>query len=843
MGGAYVGQGDEYVKGRAGIERNAADHDELSRVMLDAAPIGMTIFDDQLRTVDCNDAVLRIFGVDKQYYLEHYLDTYPEYLSDGALSSEAIPQRMRRTLEGEKQVFECMRHSLSGEQIPCELIFVRVKYYDKYAGLGFVYDLRHIKKMERRLEGAEEFTKLMLDSTPLCCQLWDKDLRTIDCNEAGVALYGLKDKQEYLERFHEFSPELQPCGRRSGELAAERVQEAFAKGRCVFEWMHRKPDGTPIPAEVTLVRVRHKDEYIVAGYTRDLREQKEMMGHIERRNELLNVINRIASLLLVPVGEAFFEGSLLEAMGHIGTCMEADRAQIWQNGPDGEACTLRHEWVSERGRQCPAIPLGTEFQARAARKETLRRGEPINGPVSALEQEDQGLFLSLGLKSVIALPLFSKGTFWGVYCMGGCRRERTYTHDEVTILSSAGLMLVNAIHRFEQSLQIRGALEHATAATLAKSSFLSTMSHEIRTPMNAIIGMTEVAKRAAGAEGKDYALEKIGKASAHLLGVINDILDMSKIEANKLQLAHVEFDVRDLVQKAVSFIQFRIEEKRHRLSIDIEDKIPSRCAGDDQRLTQVLTNLLSNAVKFTPDEGEISIRVSLAGKANGICELRFDVADNGIGISAGQQEKLFRAFEQAESGTTRQYGGTGLGLPISKSIVELMGGTLSVVSKPGKGSRFTFSVRLSRGAKRHKAKTGPEAAPEERKAGAFAGKRILLVEDIEINREILTALLADTGLAIDEAGNGKEALAMYAAAPALYDLIFMDIQMPEMDGYEAARRIRALPAVREKALPIIAFTANVFKDDVEQCFAAGMDDHIGKPLDMDEVYAKLRKYL
>jgi PAS domain S-box-containing protein len=388
------------------------------------------------------------------------------------------------------------------------------------------------------------------------------------------------------------------------------------------------------------------------------------------------------------------------------------------------------------------------------------------------------------------------------------------------------------------------AKNNAEQASRAKSEFLSHMSHEMRTPMNAIIGMTTIAKNAADNEQKNYALNKVENASMHLLGIINDILDMSKIEVDKLELMYAEFDFRNLLQKAVSSVHFPMEEKKHLFSMNVDSNAPSFCIGDSQRLKQVITNLLSNAIKFTPEGGEISLNVSLASEKDGMCELRFEVTDNGIGISAEQKEKIFRMFEQGENSTNRKYGGTGLGLAITKHIVELMGGKISVESEHGKGSRFFFTVKLL-----HIDNSRPQSGSDEiltEKDNEFAGRQMLLVEDIEINREILIALLDETGLIIDTAENGIEALDKITMDPDAYDVVFMDMQMPEMDGLEATRRIRALESKLGEPLrrvPIIAMTANVFKDDIEKCLAAGMDDHIGKPLDADTVFEKLRKYL
>jgi len=396
--------------------------------------------------------------------------------------------------------------------------------------------------------------------------------------------------------------------------------------------------------------------------------------------------------------------------------------------------------------------------------------------------------------------------------------------------------------------RLEAAMDSAKAANQSKSVFLSNMSHEMRTPMNAIIGMTTIGKKAENMEEKNHALNKIKDASSHLLGIINDVLDMAKIEANKLELSPIEYSFERMLEKAIMLVNFRVDEKRQTLSVNVDNNIPPFVVGDDQRLAQIITNLLSNAVKFTPKGGKIHLEASLIGETNGNCELQIKVADNGIGIPPEKQGTLFDAFEQAESGTSRKYGGTGLGLPITKRIVELMGGKIWIESELNKGSKFIFTVKVLRSKKSEECENeyseGYNAGKNgTENVGEFSGKRLLLAEDVEINREILISLLGDTGLTIDCAKNGEEALEMIEAAPDKYDVVFMDVQMPKMDGFEATRYIRALPALQGSKLPIIAMTANVFKDDIEQCLAAGMDDHLGKPIDIGMVLEKLRKYL
>ena len=393
--------------------------------------------------------------------------------------------------------------------------------------------------------------------------------------------------------------------------------------------------------------------------------------------------------------------------------------------------------------------------------------------------------------------------------------------------------------------QLAGALAEAKRASRAKSVFLANMSHEIRTPINAIKGMVTIGSAALEAGRKDYCFAKIDDAVEHLLGVINCILDMSKIEAGKFTLSLREFNFEQMLQRVVNVVNFKAVEKRQNFSVTLDGKIPAVLLGDDQQLAQVITNLAGNAIKFTPEKGTVRIGARYLGERDGLCLIKVSVRDTGIGISPEHQVQLFQPFQQAVSNTTRKYGGTGLGLTISKSIVEMMGGKIWVESELGRGAEFSFTFPARRG---QSPKTGFNQHKPTRErplelAGLLKGRRILLAEDIAINREIVTVLLEPTLSRIDCAENGVEAVRMFSETPEEYDMIFMDVQMPEMDGYEATRRIRALDFRNAKSIPIIAMTANVFREDVEKCLAAGMDAHIGKPFSLDEVVETIQRFI
>jgi signal transduction histidine kinase/CheY-like chemotaxis protein len=393
----------------------------------------------------------------------------------------------------------------------------------------------------------------------------------------------------------------------------------------------------------------------------------------------------------------------------------------------------------------------------------------------------------------------------------------------------------------ERTAELATAKDAAEAASRAKSTFLANMSHELRTPMNAIMGMTDLVLRRTSDQTQVEQLGKVKTASAHLLHVINDILDISKIEAERLTLEHTRFRLGEPVENLMSMIGHKVTEKGLKLTIDLAPELPDlNVKGDPMRLGQILLNLAGNAIKFT-QTGSIALRgLIVEGTPNDLL-LRWEIADTGIGISAEDQKKLFTAFEQADGSMTRKYGGTGLGLAISKRLVQMMGGEIGVESEFGKGSTFWFTVRLTKAAEGDATPvpTVSTRAADEQLLDNHAGARILLAEDEPINQEVSRGLLEDAGLAVDLAADGQEALTL--AKQKRYDLILMDVQMPNLNGLDATRAVRADSL--NKDTPILAMTANAFDEDRQTCFAAGMNDHIAKPIKPEALYATLLNWL
>ncbi len=392
----------------------------------------------------------------------------------------------------------------------------------------------------------------------------------------------------------------------------------------------------------------------------------------------------------------------------------------------------------------------------------------------------------------------------------------------------------------QKNVALQLAVQRETKANLAKREFLFNMSHDIRTPMNAIIGFTALAQTHIDDRGQveDY-LKKISVSSQHLLSLINDVLDMSRIESGKVTLEAKPVHLPELVHELRDIVQAVVSEKDLSLTLDTVGVENEDVVADPLRLEQILINVLANAVKFTPDGGQISLWIVQKDTAPaGYADFEFHIKDNGIGMSEEFQKHIFEQFARERTSTVSKIQGTGLGMAITKSLVDMMGGRITVKSEQGKGSEFTISLRFPIG----EAKT--EQTPPAAKASASAGTKLLVVEDNELNLEIASTLLKEAGFAVDTAENGKIAVEKVEAASAdRYDLILMDIQMPEMDGYEATRRIRALPDTKKAALPIVAMTANAFEDDRKNALRAGMNGHIAKPLDIPKLFQVLSELL
>ncbi len=424
----------------------------------------------------------------------------------------------------------------------------------------------------------------------------------------------------------------------------------------------------------------------------------------------------------------------------------------------------------------------------------------------------------------------------------------------VSYTSNQEKLAITRINRKQQELERKSeklrvtnvhlaeARVNADAANIAKSNFLANMSHEIRTPMHGIMGMTELALQTELNDKQKSYLNKVHDSAENLLRILNDILDFSKIEANKLELEAVDFQLETLIDHMIATIKLKAEEKDIQLSVHINQDVPKHLNGDPLRLSQVLINLGDNAVKFSGRGDTILFKVTLLEETELDVHLQFNIRDTGVGITSEQQEKLFQPFNQADNSTTREYGGTGLGLVISKNIVQIMDGEIWVESEPDVGSTFTFTAHLKKQQSILPQVASLDAQNNSTRSENTArlhGAKILLVDDNDLNLEYIHELLEIIDVTVETAFNGQEALNMLAKQD--FDGVLMDCQMPVMDGYEATRQIRKQK--KFKNMPVIAMTANAMKGDREKVLAAGMNDYISKPFKIDDMYTTVAKWI
>ena len=546
-------------------------------------------------------------------------------------------------------------------------------------------------KQTAKIRDAHEQMKTLLDAMPFSCILWNRDANVFACNEENVRLFGLRNKQEFMDHVSDFSPEYQPDGSLSSEKCEYFIKKAFEDGRCVTEWMYQKPDGTLIPAETTLVRVAHDGDYAVAEYMRDLREHKKMMNAIERRDHLL-----------------------------------------------------------------------------------------------------------------------------------------------------------------------REALNEAKDANDAKSNFLARMSHEIRTPLNVIIGLSELTLEIGGLNEEVHAnLEKIYNSGAMLLNIVNDILDISKIEAGKLTLIPVEYDIPSLINDTVTQSIMRLEDKPVEFILDIDETLPTRLYGDDLRVKQIFNNLLSNAMKYTRQGTvEFGVRCERDESLTDTVWMTVSVRDTGIGIRPEDINRLFNNYIKVDTRYNRAIEGTGLGLAITKMLVELMDGSVTVESEYGKGSTFTARFRqkfiddtvigpeIVKNLKNLRYADSKRAWHSQLVRIRLPYARVLLVDDNATNLDVAKGMMHPYGMQIDCVSGGQQAVDAVRNEKIRYNAIFMDHMMPGMDGIEAVRIIREeIGTEYAKTVPIIALTANAVIGNKEMFLSKGFQAFISKPIEMTHLDAVIRQWV
>ncbi|MGL6194491.1 MAG: ATP-binding protein [Thermoguttaceae bacterium] len=740
------------------------------RQIMDSIPVGVVIHDDKLNFKECNQTEASMFGVKNLAEYKKYFRTslIPPFQANGRESFEDALDHVQVAYKTGYTKFEWIHQHLDGTQIPVEITMKLVKFGDEHLIVSCTRDLREEKALKKEADDAQQRLSVMLDAIPIGVSIFDKDFHCFGCNQTQCNMMKIACFEEYRNKFYDFSPEYQPNGRLSKEYAHEHTSEAYEKGFKRFEWMHQRSDGTLIPTEITITCVQVGDEKLLVSSCRDLTEEKTLQTEVEHANERIRLMfdsTPICCTLRDP------------ETGLIDCNQEALRLFGMSN---------KDEFITNCAQIMPKFqPQGQLSKVFLQKKinEVLQSGRVVFECMAKNKQDDE-------------IPV------------------------EVTFISQI-LNEKPVIAGYVRDLRERKQLEKSEALSEIKMKFLANMSHEIRTPMNAIVGMSGILMSELLTPKQQNYVADIKRSADTLLTIINDLLDFSKLEAGKMELVPKHYNFHELLDNVTSTLWFIAQNKGLTLELHKVGDVPEFLYGDDVRLKQILWNLLGNALKFTK-KGGATLTITDRGD-----QLRFDITDTGIGIKEDDLPQLFDAFMQVDKQNTAHAQGTGLGLSICKSIVELMGGTISVSSVYGEGTTFTFVMPKQIGdPKKIKISDAVQALTID-----FSVK-ILVVDDNEINLNVASGIFNLLGVEIDTALSGHDAIRMVRKND--YDIVFMDHMMPEMDGIETTKQIRLLGEQFE-TLPIVALTANAVQGAEEMFLASGMNAFVSKPIDTNEL--------
>ncbi len=760
--------------------------------------------------IDCNQSCSRLFGYSRESIIGKIpLFMSPKYQPDGRASGEKAEAMLAVAVSNGIHEFEWDHLHANGRIVHCQILLTRIDYQGQSLIHAVCRDISDLKATLRALNDERERLSDIIDATH--AGTWEWNVQTGECqfNERWAEMFGYR-LQELLP--FSFETWAKFCHPDDFEKSNQQLEEHFAGKRSYYEcevrMRHRDGHWLWISDRGRLIsRTADGKPLKVSGTHMDITERKQADELIRANEEENRLLLESASSGIIGVnnlGHVSFANPAAAVM--LGYTRQTLLGQILHG--------LIHQYHADGSvyeqSGCPLFKSYTLGERATIDNEVFWRADGSCFPVEYSTH-----------------PIYKAGFLTGAVLI----------FDDVTEKKLIAEQLEQYRHRLEDLVEIRTkelevAVAAAEKANKAKSSFLANMSHEIRTPMNAIIGMAHLMKKDITDSQQQERLTKINTSAKHLLGVINDILDLSKIEADQMVLEQGSFNVMTMLDHVTSMTKDRAEEKKLEIRIDSDPRLEDLVlVGDSLRIGQILVNFLSNALKFT-DHGSVTLRAMIENQQQTIISLRFEVEDTGIGLTPEQQERIFDSFVQAEDSTTRKYGGTGLGLAICRRLATMMGGKIGVTSAIGKGSLFWLTVNL-------KASEQVSETVVQTELDFCQDAKILLVEDNVINQEIAKELLEDAGLSIAVANHGQEALNMMQRGS--YDLILMDMQMPVMDGLEATREIRKLPNATDT--PILAMTANAFADDRAKCIEAGMNDFVSKPVEPERLFATLKRWL
>jgi len=824
--------------------------DDRIRLMFDTTPLSCGFWDDQLNLIDCNQESVDLFELkDKQEYIDRFFELSPEFQPNGRPTTEEILQRIRIALQDGYYRFEWMHQKLDGTPLPAEVTLVRLRQDGKDVVLAYTRDLREQKRMLAEIHKANERTRIMLDTTPLCCALWDEHYECIDCNEDAVKLFELKNKQEYLDRFFELSPEYQPNGELSREKVPLLIQKVFRTGRLVFEWTHQKLDGTPIPTEITAVKVHMDNRYIIAAYTRDLREVRNNEAILELNQRRVSRLLELAQMTNHTQEE--ITDFVIESVASL-TNSTVGYVVLFEHAKDVQPF---RSLLFDKKANC-LLPLtteqGTPHTLSAFLTECITtRQVTIQDDLATLPGKRMFPEGHYPIHSHMNFPIYDGDNAIGIIGVGNKATPYTDIDSKQLILLGQGLASQLNRKRYAEDLEL--AKLEAETANKAKSEFLAHMSHEIRTPLNGVIGLSELLiGTKLDSQQREY-VQLIQDSGASLLFLINDILDFSKIEAGKLEIDSEPFDLPTTVESVLAILMSRADGKNLDMAVSFSRNFPRIVRGDSGRIRQVLLNLVSNAIKFT-DQGGVRIDVMVESIGDTSLVVKFNVIDTGIGIPKTRIDRLFKAFSQVDVSSARIYGGTGLGLAISMKLVQLMNGEIGVESEEGQGSIFWFRIPFE-----YDSQTVPciQTNAEEcqfpdcpnvdgnycvafmnREIGgeySLKGRSVLIVNKNRIQSDALCAQLQNWKMVCMTSDSGKDAIPLlddYQNRKKPFDLVIIDNTIADGPGVALAHKLFEHYKTHGsgKMVPIILLRSFLEKEPDQEFLEKIGAESISKPI-------------
>ncbi|MCL1956359.1 MAG: GAF domain-containing protein [Fibromonadales bacterium] len=843
------------------MELEVVESNELNNSMLNAVPVAIVILNENGDVLNCNDAATKMFKCTKQQFMEKFYDLSPEYQPDGSKSKERAKELASYIFTGSPNLsFEWIHTSLSGDIIPCEITTTWVSHKGKYLGLVYIYDLRNIKKIEAAVTEAQEMTRAITEANPISYVLFDENYQPIDCNEAIVKMLGSKNKQHLLDNYFTlFCPERQSYdNKNSKEESKILLDKTVREGKRTFEWDMQSASGEVIPVENILTLLVLKNKKFIISFKYDLRNRKNLLNNIRKQSDLLaSKLELQKSITEISENFILYEDinkSIDLALEKLGENLNVSRMVVFHMDYENKKVYAVNQWYANDN--VPMIKIErfdnfttdkllfpVELDENSQRLMVSCSNTAIEPKFSRLE--------SMGITSFIYAPLYVEGSLWGVVCAENCLLTREWTEDERTFFATVSNIMSGAIMRNVYSTRLQQSLDKVVALSKSKDEFLSKISHEIRTPMNAILGIAEIQLQNETAPQKKEALGIIHNSGRSLLHIVNDLLDLSKIEAKKMELVPVKYDVASLINDTVQLYAARIEKKLIKFNLKVDENIPAELLGDELRIKQILNNILSNAFKYT-DAGEISMSIAaekIKDKDSDIM-LIFHISDTGQGMTEEQKSKIFDEYYRFNLVNNRMVSGTGLGMTIVQNLVIIMGGNISIESEINKGSTFTISLpqkivnahilgkTVAENLQNFQTGSFLQAKKQHITRNSMSYGSVLVVDDLESNLYVAKSFLEPYELHIETAISGFEAIDKIKSGK-VYDVVFMDHMMPKMDGIETVKIIRSIGYKN----PIVALTANAIVGQAEIFLGNGFDAFISKPIDAKQLDAELNKFI